>query len=72
MAGWHHRLDGHELEQTPGHGEGQGSLHAAVRGVSKELGRCSPQSWTRLSDRIRTLLYAETHVWDPGILSSLS
>ena len=26
MVGWHHQLDGHELEQTPGDGEGQGSL----------------------------------------------
>ena len=26
MVGWHHRLDGHELEQTPGDSEGQGSL----------------------------------------------
>ena len=26
MAGWHHRPDGHEFEQTPGVGEGQGSL----------------------------------------------
>ena len=26
MAGWHHRLDGHEFEQAPGDGEGQGSL----------------------------------------------
>ena len=26
MVGWHHWLDGHELEQTPGDGEGQGSL----------------------------------------------
>ena len=25
MVGWHHRLDGHELEQAPGDGEGQGS-----------------------------------------------
>ena len=24
--GWHHRLDGHEFEQTPGVGDGQGSL----------------------------------------------
>ena len=23
---WHHRLNGHEFEQTPGAGEGQGSL----------------------------------------------
>ena len=26
MAGWHHRLDGHELEQVLGVGDGQGSL----------------------------------------------
>ena len=26
MVGWHHQLDGHEPEQTPGGGEGQGSL----------------------------------------------
>ena len=26
MVGWHHRLDGREFEQTPGDGEGQGSL----------------------------------------------
>ena len=26
MAGWHHLFTGHELGQTPGDGEGQGSL----------------------------------------------
>ena len=26
MVGWHHQLDGHEFEQTPGHREGQGRL----------------------------------------------
>ena len=26
MVGWHHSLKGHELEQTPGDGGGQGSL----------------------------------------------
>ena len=26
MAGWHHRCDGHEFEQTSGNGEGQGGL----------------------------------------------
>ena len=25
MVGWHHQLDGHELEQTPGDSEGEGS-----------------------------------------------
>ena len=26
MDGWHHQLNGHEFEQTPGDGDGQGSL----------------------------------------------
>jgi len=26
MVGWHHRLNGHEFEQAPGDGEGQGSM----------------------------------------------
>ena len=26
MVGWHHRLNGHEFEQAPGDGEGEGSL----------------------------------------------
>ena len=26
MVGWHHRLDGHEFEQAPGVGDGQGRL----------------------------------------------
>ena len=26
MIGWHHQLNGHEFEQTPGDSEGQGTL----------------------------------------------
>ena len=26
MVGWHYQLNGHELGQTPGDGEGQGGL----------------------------------------------
>ena len=26
MVGWHHQLNGHEFEQTPGVGDGQGGL----------------------------------------------
>ena len=26
MVGWHHQFDGHQFEQAPGDGEGQGSL----------------------------------------------
>ena len=40
MVGWHHQLDGHEFEQAPGVGDGQGSL-ACCMGL---------QSQTQLSD----------------------
>ena len=30
MFGWHHRLDGHESEQTPGHSRNRGAWRAAV------------------------------------------
>jgi len=34
MVGWHHRLNGHEFDQTPGDREGQGSLGSVVHGVT--------------------------------------
>ena len=34
-VGWHHRFNGHEFEQTPGDGEGKGSLVSAVHVVAK-------------------------------------
>ena len=37
MVGWHHRLDGHEYEQTPGDSEGQGSLACCSSRGHKEL-----------------------------------
>ena len=36
MVGWHHRLNGHEFEQTPGDGEGQGSLECCSPWGHKE------------------------------------
>ena len=37
MIGWHHRLNGHKLEQTPGEGEGQGSPVCCSPWGHKEL-----------------------------------
>ena len=42
MVGWQHRLNGHEFEWTLGVGDWQGSLAAAVHGVTK--------NWMQLSD----------------------
>ena len=41
MVGWQHWLDGHEFEQAPVVGDGQGSLAAAVHGVAKSQTRLS-------------------------------
>ena len=37
MVGWNHRLNGHDFEQTPGDGEGQGSLVCCSPWGHKEL-----------------------------------
>ena len=37
MVGWHHRLNGHEFEQTLGDGEGQGILGCCGPWGRKEL-----------------------------------
>ena len=37
MVGWHHRLNGHEFEQTPGDSEGQGSLACCSPWGCKQL-----------------------------------
>ena len=39
MGGWHHRLNGHEFEQTPRDGEGQGSLTCCSSRSHKESDR---------------------------------
>ena len=48
MVGWHHRLNGHEFEQTLGDGEGQGSLVCCSpwglkeSDTTEQLNNCSP------------------------------
>ena len=37
MVEWHHRLNGHEFEQAPGAGDGQGSLTCCSPRDHKEL-----------------------------------
>ena len=36
IVGWHHWLDGHEFEQAPGVGDGQGSLECRTPWGHKE------------------------------------
>ena len=46
MVGWHHRCDGHEFEQAPGVGDGQGSLACCSPWGRKESGM---SNWTELN-----------------------
>ena len=39
MAGWHHRINGHEFEQALGDSEGQGSLAWGSSWSHKESGK---------------------------------
>ena len=48
MAGWHHRLDGHEFEWTPGVGDGQGGLASCNSWGHKELDTTERLNWTEL------------------------
>ena len=45
MVGWHHRLNGHELEPTPGDSERQGSLACCSPWVIKNQTQLS--NWTK-------------------------
>ena len=46
MAGWHHRLDGHEFECTPGVGDGQGGLACCDSLGCKESDTIEWLNWT--------------------------
>ena len=45
VVGWHHRLDGHEFEQTPGDSEGQGSLACCSPRGRKESDTTERLNW---------------------------
>ena len=49
MAGWHHWLDGHESEWTPGVGDGQGGLACRDSWGHKELDTTERLNWTELN-----------------------
>ena len=48
MAGWHHRLDGRELDWTPGVGDGQGGLACCDSWGHKESDTTEWLNWTEL------------------------
>ena len=49
MAGWHHQLDGHEFEWTPGVVDGQGGLACCSSWGHKESDTIEGLNWTELN-----------------------
>ena len=49
MVGWHHRLNGHEFEKTPGIGDGQGGLACCSPRGQKDLDMTERLNWTELN-----------------------
>ena len=52
MAGWHHQLNGHEFEWTPGVGDGQGGLACCNSRGRKESDTTEWLNWTELNWKI--------------------
>ena len=56
MVGWHHRLDGHESEQAPRVGAGQGSLECCSPWGRKESDTTERLNWTEIKSNINRAL----------------
>ena len=63
MAGWHHRLDGHEFGWTPGVGDGQGGLACCNSWGHKESDMTEQLNWIDLKWNIGYLKYNSSVVW---------
>ena len=68
MVGWHHQLDGHEFEQDPEVGDGQGSLACCSPWGHKELDTTEQLKWTELKPPTMVQI-RQTHSW---LLKTLS
>ena len=51
MVGWHHRLDEHEFEQSPGVDDGQGSLACCSPWGRKESDMSEQLNWIELMNK---------------------
>ena len=55
MVGWHHPLNGHEFEQAPGVGDGQGGLACCSPWGRKESHTTEQLNWTESSHSVSCL-----------------
>ena len=63
MVGWHHRLNGHESEQTPGVGDGQGGLACCSPWACKVLDITERLNRTELNPRLFVLPKEEINIF---------
>ena len=56
MVGWHHKLNAHEFEYSPGVGDGQWGLVCCSPWGLKELDTTERMNWTQLQDLKSPLL----------------
>ena len=69
MAGWHHRLDGHECEWTPGVGDGQGGLVCCDSWGCKESDTTEWLNWTELNVLLSEIEITDQQ--DPAVVQLL-
>ena len=65
MAGWHHWLNGHEFEWTPGVGDGQGGLACCDSWGHNESDRTERMNWTELNWTGLSHLVMSDSLWFP-------
>ena len=67
MAGWHHRLDGHGFDSTPGVGDGQGGLVCCDSWGHKESDTTERLNWTELMEvgrlEINIMIQSNWNMW---------
>ena len=54
MGGWHHRLNGHEFQQTPGDGKGLGSLTCCILWGHK---------WSDMTEQLNNNMYVCIYIY---------
>ena len=57
IVGWHHRLNGHEFEWTPGVGDGQGGLVCCDSWGRKESDTTERLNWTELMALTQCIIF---------------
>ena len=63
MVGWHHRLDGHEFEQTPGDSGGQGSLACCSPWGRKELDTTEQPNNKQVTGKSSHVYFILKNIW---------